>query len=189
MGSIKAVADLVLPGIKLLSFQAHTDERGQNIKILSTEDLKEAGIEFAPLEILSMHSRRNVLRGVHFQKKYSQSRMIYCTSGSLFLAMVNVDKDSSCFGQSCSYLLQAKDEAVYLPAAYALGTLAMTDTDFLCLCGKHSFAGDYAAGMNWADEDLGIKWPVPKDEVVLSIRDSMLSPWKKIMRALEEQIK
>lgn len=186
MGSIKAVADLALPGIKLLSFQAHTDERGQNIKILSTEDLKEAGIDFAPLEILSMHSKRNVLRGVHFQKIYSQSRMIYCTSGSLFLVMVNVDKDSSCFGQSCSYLLRAKDEAVYLPAAYALGTLAMTDTDFLCLCGEHSFAGDYAAGMNWADEDLGIKWPLQKEEIIVSVGDDKLPSYKIVMKELAE---
>lgn len=186
MGSIKAVQDLDLPGIKLLKFQAHADDRGSNIKILSTEELKTVGIDFSPVEILAMHSNRNVLRGIHFQKEYSQSRMIYCRNGRLFLAMVNLDKDSTAFGKSCSYLLQGRDEVVYVPTAYALGTLAIEDTDFFCLCGENPFKGTYTAGINWADEDLAIKWPLPREEIITSAGDSRLSSYQAVLKELKE---
>ena len=85
MGSILKVESLEIPEIKLIEVYKSGDERGSNIKIFSKEELEKNGIDFSPLEILLLHSNKNVLRGLHYQKQCGQSRIISCIRGEVFV--------------------------------------------------------------------------------------------------------
>ena len=174
MGSITRVTPLELPDIKLIESVEHIDNRGHNIKILSQNDLKVFGINFTPVEILDIYSNKNVLRGLHYQRVYYQSRIINCTKGRLFIVAVNIDSSSAYFGKKCTYVLECKNESVYIPVKYALGTLALEDSEFICMCGEYPFMGEYADGISWYDSRLNIDWPINHKEIVCSDNDGKL---------------
>lgn len=174
MGSITRVTSLELPDIKLIESVEHIDNRGHNIKILSQNDLKVFGINFTPVEILDIYSNKNVLRGLHYQRVYYQSRIINYTKGRLFIVAVNIDCSSAYFGKKCTYVLECKNESVYIPAKYALGTLALEDSEFICMCGEYPFMVEYADGINWYDSRLNIDWPINHKEIVCSDNDGKL---------------
>lgn len=184
MGSILKVTQLELPEVKLIEVCKSSDERGRNIKIFSSEELKAVGIDFTPVEILSIHSNEHVLRGMHFQKKFVQSRITSCVNGELFVAMVDVKPESKTKGQSCTYVLKQFTQYIYIPAGYALGTYAVKDSDFICMCGDYPFAADYAAGIRWDDPDVGIEWPIEGDNVILSKGDKELPDFKLVMEGI-----
>ncbi len=184
MGSISRVTQMELPDVKLFEVCVSDDERGSNIKIFSSEELKSEGIDFVPVEILSMHSNRYVLRGVHFQKKLEQNRIIFCTKGVLFVAIVDVNPKSQMKGKSCAYTLKQSNQCIYIPTGYALGTYAIEDSDFICICGTNPFVADYSAGIRWDDPDIAIEWPIEKNSVILSKGDKALLNFKAVMKEI-----
>ncbi len=185
MGSIEKVMSLGLPGVKLFEAKVNSDNRGSNIKIFSSEDFKGAGISFAPLEILSIHSNKNALRGLHYQRCHGQSRVISCTKGKLFICIVNMDLVSGYMGKHCTHTLINSNEYIYIPPTCALGTLALEESDFICMCGDNPFMSDYASGVKWDDEDLAVEWPLRRDMIVMSNGDRRLPAYKECFKDKE----
>ncbi|WP_407397740.1 dTDP-4-dehydrorhamnose 3,5-epimerase family protein [Anaerovibrio sp.] len=185
MGSIINVSSLDLTEVKLIEVRTSADERGSNTKVFSDDDLKSVGISFIPLEILSIHSNRNVLRGLHYQKCHGQGRIISCLKGELFLGIVDLNPYSHQFGKSCAYNLKKSNEYVYIPPDYALGTLAIKDSDFLCLCSDNPFMPEYASGVKWDDTDLGIEWPLGTESIITSRGDGKLPSYNDTMKELK----
>ena len=178
MSNVINITPFQLPDVKLIEVQGFCDERGGNVKLFSSGELKAVDIDFTPLEILVIHSNRNVLRGLHYQKEYGQSRIVACLSGEMFVAAVDVNSGKNSCGQSITHVLRQPYQCIYIPAGYALGTYALTDTDFLCICGEHPYYKEYASGIRWDDPELGIGWPVEGKTVILSETDKKLPYYK-----------
>lgn len=187
MNSIVKISNLNLANIKVIETNYLTDERGSNDKVFSEADLKANGIEFLPKELLLIHSDKNVLRGLHFQRKYEQSKIISCTKGKLFLAIVNINPQSMDVGKSCTYVLDEAKYHIYVPCGYAVGTYAVEDADFICMCGENPFVPEYASGIRWNDPTINIKWPIEKDrEPIISKKDQKLPAFKNGVEEMED---
>lgn len=160
--------------IKMIEVVSIADERGSNAKIYSKNEWGKLGIQFDPLEILNIHSEKNVLRGLHYQRKFGQSKMLYCRSGEIYLVAVDIDEGSECYGKWYSYKLDNPNKIIFVPKTYAVGTLAIEESDFVCMCGENQYMPEYNAGVIWNDENIGIEWPGLSDNYVISINDSKL---------------
>lgn len=174
------VTELEIQGVKLIESNNFEDNRGNSTKIFSKAELSECGIEFSPLEIMNIHSNKNTLRGVHFQRKYGQSRMISCYRGKLLVVAVDIVSDSSTYGKWCSAILDNPQKVIYIPKECAVGSLAIDDADFTYICGEYPFMKGYESGIKWDDEILNIDWIHNSTKKIISIKDANLPAFNRI---------
>lgn len=149
----------------LISLKKNEDARGEVIKKLSRNVFLQHGINFNPNEEIIIRSKKNVLRGLHFQKNGGQSKLVSLIKGKIFCVILDVNKNSKSFGQWITIELDSGLKEVLIPADCALGTYALEDSVFSCI-----FDGEYRGkdciGIAWNDPDLGINWPIEMKPIV-----------------------
>lgn len=180
-----------IPDVRLINGFESNDDRGGNAKSFSYSELIKNGIDFIPLEILTINSKKNVVRGLHFQREKGQTKLISCISGRLFVVIVDLRMNNATFGKWCSVILNKPSQSIYIPAGCAVGTMAFVDSVFLCACGENIFIPEYDAGIRWDDPDINILWPQCEEiTYILSDRDAnlkTLKEMKELIRKYEER--
>lgn len=158
--------------IKIIFCDDRKDNRGSGSKIYHEGLYSNFGVKFKPLEIMTIHSKKNVLRGIHYQKKYGQNKVIVCVQGKLFLVAVCIDKSNNNYGEYLSYEINGPSKIVYIPESYAIGTLALRDSDFMVLCGNNLYMPEYESGIMWNDKKININWPINTSDFIISEKDN-----------------
>ena len=169
-----------LSGVVLINTFFVEDARGNTVKNFEHLSYLDIGVDFIPTESLVIRSNQGTLRGLHFQRKNSQSRLITCLQGEIFVVAVNVCANSCQYGQYTTVRMSSEmKKALYVPGKYALGTLAMESSLIHCLCDGH-FCAEEVSGIRWDDEDLCIKWPLDELNIlpVISNKDLALPSLK-----------
>jgi len=123
-----------------------------------------------PFDVMS-YSKKNVLRGLHLQRKNPQAKLITVLSGKVFDVCVDCRKKSKTFGKYFSIKLSEKNnKSLLIPAGFAHGFYTLTDNVIIHYkCSKYRHAKS-EMGILWKDKELKIKWPVTK--LVISKKDS-----------------
>ena len=168
--------NLRLPNIKLVTPLYVEDERGAIEKTYSKDVFLQAGINFVPEEEMYITSRAGVLRGLHFQRRKPQAKLLRCLKGRIWVVAADVCLGSSTLGKWVAAEISDKSlTGMYVPAGYAVGTLALEDSIIGCQCDEKFYA-DYAAGIRWNDNDLGISWPIHQleEDLVIALKDLSL---------------
>lgn len=160
------------------------DERGGACKEFSREEFFQNGIDFWPHESMTIASRKNVLRGLHFQRTKPQDKLVRCMDGHVWAVVVDLRMGSKTFGKWLNVNINEGTEA-YIPKGCGFGTLALCDSTMLCLFGERYYH-EYDSGIAWDDKELGIQWPIEHvdGELILSKKDCSLgsfSEYRKIM--------
>ncbi|MGL5084753.1 MAG: dTDP-4-dehydrorhamnose 3,5-epimerase, partial [Clostridium sp.] len=139
------------------------DNRGFFMESYSAKDFKEIGIEIPFIQDNHSKSKKGVLRGLHFQTKYTQGKLVRVTAGSVLDVAVDLRKDSPTFGKY--YLVELTEEnkkMFYIPAGFAHGFLTLEDnTEFQYKCTDY-YAPEHDSGILWNDKDLNIDWELEK---------------------------
>lgn len=121
------------------------------------------------------HSRssKNVLRGLHYQLRHPQGKLVRVVAGEVFDVAVDIRKDSLTFGKWAGVVLSAENRRqLWVPEGYAHGFLVMSDSaEFLYKTTDYWHQGDERC-IAWNDPDLSIHWPTT-DAPVLSEKDAM----------------
>ena len=122
-----------------------------------------------PFEVMS-YSKKNVLRGLHLQRKNSQAKLITVLSGKIFDVCVDCRKNSKTFGKYFSIVLSEKiNKSLLIPAGFAHGFYTLTDNAIIHYkCSEYRHAKS-EIGLLWKDKELQIKWPVKK--LIISKKD------------------
>ena len=122
-----------------------------------------------PFDLISC-SNKNVLRGLHFQYKYSQAKLITVTNGKILDVAVDLRKKSKTFGKHFSIILSEKDDfSFYIPKNFAHGFLCMSKSCTIHYKLSNYRTPKYEKTIRWNDNKLKIKWPVKKP--ILSKKD------------------
>ncbi|MDC3343030.1 dTDP-4-dehydrorhamnose 3,5-epimerase [Pseudomonadales bacterium] len=173
------VTETNLPGALIIEPQVFGDDRGFFIETYSAARYADAGI--ASKFVQDNHSRSGygVLRGLHYQLKHSQGKLVRVVSGAVFDVAVDVRWGSPSFGQSTWVELTAENKRQFwIPPGFAHGfvvTSAQADFEYKCTDYYHQ---EEERSIVWNDPDLKITWPVT--EVELSTKDSHASRLKDI---------
>lgn len=116
------------------------------------------------------HSKKNTLRGLHFQKKKSQGKLITVVNGEIMDVVVDLRKNSKTFGKHFSIkIAYNSDFSLYIPEGFAHGFVCLTKTCtiyYKCTNYRHK---ESETTLKWNDKNLKIKWPVKKP--ILSKKD------------------
>lgn len=133
------------------------DNRGGLIKAFSHEFFQAYGMEFGIKETLLIESKKNVLRGLHFQREKPVAKLLSCVSGWIYVGILDVGRDSNDFGKWISCELKP-GEQLFVPGEYGVGTYAMEDSLFLCMNGEKMYP-DLDDGIRWDDPTVAVQWP------------------------------
>ena len=151
------------------------DSRGYFFECYSERDFKAAGIDISFVQDNQSSSVKGTLRGLHFQKKHPQGKLVRVIEGEVFDAALDIRKDSPAFGKWHSVILSGeKQNQLYIPPGFAHGFLSLTEkvtfaykcTDFYC--------PEDEGGIVWNDPSAGIQWPDIGMEYILSEKDKKL---------------
>ena len=116
-------------------------------------------------------SRRNVLRGLHYQLRYPQGKLIQVIRGEIFNVCVDLRKYSSQYGMHVHIRLSAT-QLLWVPPGYANGHLVLSEDAHVIYKLTNYYHPEDEHVLRWNDQQLGIEWPLPKEEPpILSEKD------------------
>ena len=165
------IEDLLVITPKIFS-----DNRGFFYENFKQSDFEKAGIKEKFVQDNHSLSAKGTLRGLHFQKKpFEQGKLVRCTKGLVWDVAVDLRKKSPTFGKYFSIELSEENKKMfYIPPGFAHGFLALSDNvEFLYKC-TEEYSPKADAGIRWDDPEIGIKWPMDKNEVIISEKDALL---------------
>ena len=169
--SIK-VNRLNFPDVIVLSPLKQYDKRGCFYESYNFNTFKkETGVSFHVVQENISFSKKNVLRGLHFQKgEHAQAKLISVIRGKILDIVVDIRPKSLNFGKWISYILDdLKNESIFVPAGYAHGFLSLeNDTKISYKVDRHYNKGSECSVI-WNDIDVHINWPCKKP--ILSDKD------------------
>lgn len=159
-----------LPGVLLVEPSVFGDERGFFLESYRADRLAEAGVTLPFVQDNHSRSRKGVLRGLHFQIKHPQGKLVRVTQGEVFDVAVDIRPGSPSFGKWYGAHLSAENHLeLWVPPGFAHGFAVLTETaDFLYKCTGY-YRPDDEGGILWNDPDIGINWPLADPQ--LSAKD------------------
>ncbi len=163
-----------LPEVLLITPRVHGDARGFFQETWHRERFAAAGIDHAFVQDNHSHSGQGVLRGLHFQIRQPQGKLVRVTRGAVFDVAVDMRRSSPRFGQWVGAELTADNHRMlWVPPGFAHGFLTLRDdTDFLYKCTDY-YDPQHERAVRWNDPRIGIEWPIPSGVVPqLSARDA-----------------
>ena len=174
MGNFK-FTETKINGVYIIEPKVFGDNRGYFMETYNKEHFEEAGLTMNFVQDNESSSSKGVLRGLHFQTKHTQGKLVRVTKGEVFDVAVDLRKGSPTYGQWEGVVLSAENKKqFYIPEGFAHGFLVLSDhaifnykcTDFYCPEGE--------GGVLWNDPDIGIEWPLDGiDNIILSEKDKV----------------
>lgn len=148
-----------IEGLCVITPAVHGDHRGYFMETYSQRDMEENGIQIHFVQDNQSMSNKGVLRGLHFQKNYPQTKLVRVIRGSVFDVAVDLRKDSKTFGKWFGVELTEENKKQFLiPRGFAHGFLVLSDVAEFCYkCDDFYHAND-EGGLAWNDPKLGIAW-------------------------------
>lgn len=149
------------------------DDRGYFMESYNRRDFVEAGLDMVFVQDNESKSKKGVLRGMHFQTKFTQGKLVRATQGEVYDVAVDLRKDSPTYGQWEGVFLSAENKRqFYVPEGFAHGFLVLSDEAVFNYKCTNLYAPEYDGGLLWNDPDVGIEWPLDGiDEIILSEKD------------------
>ena len=149
-----------IEGLCVITPKIHGDHRGYFLETYSQRDMEEEGFFIRFVQDNQSMSTKGVLRGLHFQIRYPQTKLIRVISGAVYDVVVDLRKDSPSFGKWDGELLTKENQKQFLiPRGFAHGFLVLSETAEICYkCDDFYYPND-EGGIAWNDPDLGILWP------------------------------
>ena len=161
MGQISVERDKSgIAGLCVIIPAVHGDSRGYFMETYNLKDMQEAGFSIDFVQHNQSMSTKGVLRGLHFQKQFPQTKLVRVIRGEVYDVAVDLRKDSPTYGKYHGELLTEENKRQFLiPRGFAHGFLVLSDTaEFCYLCDDFYHPND-EGGMAWNDPEIGIRWP------------------------------
>jgi dTDP-4-dehydrorhamnose 3,5-epimerase len=172
-----------LEGPRLLAPQVHSDDRGFFAETFRESAWAEAGVYEDWVQDNHSRSRRGALRGMHFQLRPGQAKLVRCARGEILDAVVDLRHGSPTFGEWETHRLDDRAlHQLYVPVGFAHGFCVVSEeADVVYKCSTY-YDADTEGSLAWDDPAVGIEWPV--DEPTVSERDASAPRLAEIADAL-----
>ena len=154
----------------LVEPQVYEDERGFFLETYQQTRYAEKGIGLAFVQDNHSHSRKGSVRGLHYQLKHPQGKLVYAVTGRIFDVFLDIRRGSPTFGNWCGAVLSDENKhQIYIPPGFAHGFSVLSDrADVIYKCTDFYAPGD-EYGVRWDDPELDIDWGV--EHPILSPKD------------------
>lgn len=162
-----------IDGVYIVEPKVFGDNRGYFMESYNKEHFAEAGLNMTFVQDNESKSTKGVLRGLHFQKKHSQGKLVRVTKGEVFDVAVDLRYGSPTYGMWEGVILSEENKKqFYIPEGFAHGFLVLSDEAVFNYKCTDFYSPEYDGGVMWNDPDINIKWPLDNiEEIILSDKD------------------
>lgn len=166
------IEETSLPGVLVFSPMIYRDNRGAFLESFNLRTMTAAGLPDTWVQDNFSISRKNVLRGLHYQVVQPQGKLVRVSHGSVLDVAVDLRRSSDTFGQSVVIELSGDNaKMVWIPPGFGHGFLVLSEeagfsykvTDYYCSTGERTIA--------WNDPELAIPWPSKEENLIISDKD------------------
>ena len=151
-----------IPDVLLLTPKVFGDERGFFLESFNARDFAQAVGRDVPF-VQDNHSKsmKGVLRGLHYQVKNPQAKLVRVTAGEVYDVVVDLRRSSPTFGKWVSATLSAANrQMLWVPEGFAHGFVVTSDSAEFLYKTTDYYAPEHERSLLWNDPDLGISWPL-----------------------------
>lgn len=169
-----------IDGLVVIEPKVFPDERGYFMETYNQKDFAEIDINCTFVQDNQSASKKGVLRGLHFQKEFPQSKLVRVIRGAVYDVAVDLRDGSPTYGKYYGVTLTAENKKqFFIPRGFAHGFLVLSDeAEFAYKCDDFYHPGD-ECGLIWNDPTIDIKWPLNEvggvENLILSNKDKL---WK-----------
>ena len=156
-----------LPGVLVLEPRVFEDDRGFFLESYNARSLEAVGIKAHFVQDNHSYSRRNVLRGLHYQANSAQDKLIRVVTGEIFDVAVDLRRSSATFGQWFGLTLSAENrQTLWLPSGFAHGFHVLSDGADVLYKATDFYSPESERTIAWDDPDLAIQWNLSESPIV-----------------------
>lgn len=150
-----------IEGLCIITPAVHGDARGYFMETYSARDMKEADLDITFVQDNQSMSAKGVLRGLHFQKNFPQTKLVRVIRGTVFDVAVDLRKGSATYGKWFGVELSEENKKQFLiPKGFAHGFLVRSDFAEFCYKCDDFYHPNDEGGIAWNDPAIGIDWGV-----------------------------
>jgi len=173
------VEETRLSGVLLLTPTIYRDDRGAFMETFNERLMSEVGLPARWVQDNFSISKRNVIRGIHYQLTQAQGKLVRVTHGSVWDVVVDLRRHSPGFGQHLAAELSGENgRMLWIPVGFGHGFAVLSEqagfaykvTDYYSPTGERTIA--------WNDPELAIPWPVPAESAIISKKDQKGASFK-----------
>jgi dTDP-4-dehydrorhamnose 3,5-epimerase len=162
------VVRTAIPEVLLLEPKVFGDERGFFFEAYNRRALREAtGLEVEFVQDNHSRSAKNVLRGLHYQIRQPQGKLVRVIAGEIWDVAVDLRRSSPSFGKWVGFALSAESKrSAWIPAGFAHGFVVVSESADVLYKATDYYAPEHERSLLWSDPALGIQWPLQGEPVV-----------------------
>ena len=173
------ITNTEIEDVKIIEPRVFGDERGYFMETWNKKIFDELVCKVDFIQDNQSKSTKNTLRGLHFQTKYSQGKLVRVIQGEVYDVAVDLRRNSSTYGKWVGEFLTSENKKqLWIPPGFAHGFLVLSDVaEFSYKC-SNRYSPEHEYTLKWDDSSIDIKWPIDgmpilseKDELGLSFRE------------------
>jgi dTDP-4-dehydrorhamnose 3,5-epimerase len=175
-------SDVLMPGVLLIELRRFEDHRGYFVETYHQRRYGHLGLKRPFVQDNHSNSKKRTLRGLHYQLRRPQEKLIYVVGGEVYDVAVDIRFGSPTFGKWAGVRLSRRNgRQIFIPGGFAHGFLVLSDqADVIYKC-TDFYDPDDDYGIHWADPTIGIEWPA--ETPILSEKDEGLPLLQEIPEA------
>lgn len=156
------VVPTAIPEVLILEPRVFGDERGFFLERYNKREFKvDTGVDVEFVQDNHSRSARNVLRGLHYQIRQTQGKLLWVVEGEIYDVAVDLRRSSPTFGRAAGFSLSARTRHMaWIPPGFAHGFLVTSDSAEVLYKTTDFYAPDHERTLLWSDPSLGIAWPL-----------------------------
>lgn len=161
-----------IKGVYVIEPEIHVDQRGYFMETYNENEFLRNGLNYVFVQDNQSESSRGVLRGLHFQKKFPQAKLVRVLRGEVFDVAVDLRKGSPTYGKWTGIVLSEANRKMFLiPRGFAHGFLVLSDKAVFSYKCDAFYHPEDEGGILYSDPDVGVIWPIQENELILSEKD------------------
>ena len=168
----------LLPELMIIEPKVFADDRGFFMETYQAREFGRAGIPTEFVQDNHSGSHKGVLRGLHYQVKQPQGKLVRIAAGEVFDVVVDLRRKSPAFGKWAGFILSSQSKKqLWIPPGFAHGFYVLSDWAEVIYKATDYYAPQYERTLLWDDPALGIEWPIPLEQApMVSLKDASGSP-------------
>lgn len=169
------IVETDIPDLKIIEPRVFSDDRGYFLETWNAQSFSQAGLNCTFVQDNQSKSRRNVLRGLHYQIQSPQAKLVRVVTGAIYDVAVDLRRGSPTFGRwAGAELSETNHRMMLIPTGFAHGFLSLADETQLVYKCTDFYASQHERTIMWNDPDLAIAWPLAAGEQpIVSSKDAM----------------